>query len=208
MGIALVALPYLLVRIGRAEAAERRAWVAIGLALAVFLPLALREIHFATYAQALLVIPYAACVSALLGRLDGRLGAATRQVVRPLLLVGALFWPYAVADALPEASIATAAHACPIDQAAPALTRLADGAPKTVLTFTDYAPALLYDTPFRVLSIPNHRPQPGFAATYRILTAVDLEAARAEVARHRIDWILLCPSAAEQRRRHRANSAG
>ena len=71
---------------------------------------------------------------------------------------------------------------------------------KTVLTFTDYAPALLYDTPFRVLSIPNHRPQPGFAATYRILTAVDLEAARAEVARHRIDWILLCPSAAEQRR--------
>ena len=50
-----------------------------------------------------------------------------------------------------------------------------------------------------MLSIPNHRPQPGFAATYRILTALDPEAARAELARHGIDWILLCPSTAERR---------
>jgi hypothetical protein len=84
------------------------------------------------------------------------------------------------------------------------LTRLAAGAPKTVLTFTDYTPALLYDTPLRVLSIPNHRPQPGFATTYRILTAIDPEIARADVARHHIDWILLCPSEAEQRQFTRA----
>ncbi len=198
MGIALIALPYLLIRIGRSQA-ERRAWVAIALGLVVFLPIALDEVHFGTYAQALLVIPYAACVAWLLERLAGRLRPSLRQILRPLLLVAALFWPYGVADALPEASIATAAYACPIDQAAPVLTRLAGGAPKTVLTFTDYAPPLLYKTPFRVLSIPNHRPQPGFATTYRILTALDPEAARAEVARHHIDWILLCPSAAEQR---------
>jgi hypothetical protein len=198
MGIALIAVPYLLIRIGRSQA-QRRGWMAIGLAMVVFLPLAFAEVHFGTYAQALLVIPYAAGVAWLLDRLDGRLAPSVRQVLRPLLLVVALFWPYGVADALPEASIATAAHACPIDQAAPVLTRLADGAAKTVLTFTDYAPPLLYKTPFRVLSIPNHRPQPGFATTYRILTALDPEAARAEVARHHIDWILLCPSTAEQR---------
>jgi hypothetical protein len=145
------------------------------------------------------VIPYAAGIAWLLAWTGVRLPAMAGQVLRPLLVVGALFWPYAIADALPQASIATAAHACPIEAAAPALTRLAGGAPKTVLTFTDYAPALLYETPFRVLSIPNHRPQPGFAATYRILGARDPAAARAEVARHRIDWILLCPSPAEQR---------
>ncbi len=198
MGIALVALPFLLLRPG-GDRPERRVWVAIALALVVFLPIALEEVHFATYAQALLVIPYAACVAWLLGRLDARLAPSIRQIVRPLLLVGALFWPYGVADALPEGSMATADHACPIEEVAPALTRIAGGAPKTVLTFTDYAPALLYDTPFRVLSIPNHRLQPGFATTYRILTALDPEVARAEVGRHHIDWILLCPSMAEQR---------
>jgi hypothetical protein len=198
MGIALIAVPYLLVRIGR-DQSERRAWVAIALALALFLPLAFAEVHFGTYAQALLVIPYAAGVAWLLSRLDARLTPSARQILRPLLLVGALFWPYGIVDARPQGSIATAAHTCPIDQAAPVLTRLADGAPKTVLTFTDYAPALLYDTPFRVLSIPNHRPQPGFATTYRILTALDPAAARADIARHHIDWILFCPSTAEQR---------
>jgi hypothetical protein len=203
MGIALFALPYLLVRIAGCQA-ERRAWVAIGLGLAIFFPIALAEVHFGTYAQGLLVIPYAAGVMWLAGRLDSRLTPVVRQVLRPLLLVAALFWPYGIADALPQASIATAAHACPIDQAAPLLTRLAGGVPKTVLTFTDYTPALLYDTPLRVLSIPNHRLQPGFATTYRILTAIDPEVAHADVARHHINWILLCPSAAEQRQFARA----
>jgi hypothetical protein len=198
MGIALIALPWLLVRFGRREG-EHRAWVAIGLALLVFFPVALDEVHFATYAQALLVIPYAACVAWLVGRLDARLSPSVRQIVKPLLVVVALFWPYGVTDALPAGSIATASRACPLNQAAPVLTRLAGGAPKTVLTFTDYAPALLYDTPFRVLSIPNHRLQPGFATTYRILTALDPELARAEIDRHHIDWIMLCPSTAERR---------
>ncbi len=198
MGIALVALPFLLAIVSR-DRPERRAWVAIALALVLYLPIALEEVHFGTYAQALLVIPYSACIAWLLRSTESRLRPSAGQVVRPLLVVAALFWPYGVPDALPQTSIAAAAHACPIDRAAPVLTRLAGGAPKTVLTFTDYAPALLYDTPLRVLSIPNHRPQPGFATTYRILTARDPEAARADLARHHIDWILLCPSTAEQR---------
>ena len=49
-----------------------------------------------------------------------------------------------------------------------------------------------------MLSIPNHRPQPGFAATYRILTSTDERVARAELARFGVDWILLCPSATER----------
>jgi hypothetical protein len=50
-----------------------------------------------------------------------------------------------------------------------------------------------------VLSIPNHRPQPGFAATYRVLTSRDDSIALAAAADRGVDWILLCPSAAEQR---------
>ena len=49
-----------------------------------------------------------------------------------------------------------------------------------------------------MLSIPNHRPQPGFGATWRILTATDEGAARAELTRFGVDRILLCPSATER----------
>jgi hypothetical protein len=70
--------------------------------------------------------------------------------------------------------------------------------PQTLLAQTDYGSELLYRTPHRVLSIPNHRPQPGFAATWRILTATNERAARAELARFGVDWILLCPSATER----------
>jgi len=197
MGIALIALPYLLVMVRR-PGTERRAWLAILLFLVVFLPLALQQVRFSTYAQALLVIPYAALIGALLRAIAER-RHQLRQLARPLVVVIGLFWPLSVSDALPEGSIATAGRACPIDRVAPALEALAAGSAKTVLTYTDYTPALLYRTPLQVLSIPNHRPQPGFAATYRVLTARDDGIARAAAAEHGVDWILLCPSPAEQR---------
>jgi hypothetical protein len=62
----------------------------------------------------------------------------------------------------------------------------------------DYGPEILYRTGHAVLSIPNHRPQPGFIATWRILSAADPAAARAELERYRVDWILLCPNSAER----------
>ena len=62
----------------------------------------------------------------------------------------------------------------------------------------DYGPEILYRTGHAVLSIPNHRPQPGFVATWRILSAADPAAARAELERYRVDWILLCPNSAER----------
>jgi hypothetical protein len=196
MGIALIALPYLLVMVRR-PGIERRAWLAIALFLVVFLPLALQQVRFSTYAQALLVIPYAALIGELLRAITER-QHQLRQLARPLVVVIGLFWPLSVSDALPEGSIATAGRACPIGQVAPALEALAAGSRKTVLTYTDYTPALLYRTQLAVLSIPNHRPQPGFAATYRVLTALDDGDARTLAAAHGVDWILLCPSRAEQ----------
>lgn len=79
------------------------------------------------------------------------------------------------------------------------LAVLGDGVPGTVLALADYGPALLYRTPHNVLSIPNHRPQPGFTTTYRTLSAADERIARAHLVESSVDWILLCPSAAERR---------
>jgi hypothetical protein len=66
------------------------------------------------------------------------------------------------------------------------------------MTFADYGPELLYRTGHSVLSIPNHRPQRGFTATYLVLTRASEGLARAMLAEHGVDWILLCPGAVER----------
>src|SRR5690606_37422967 len=114
-----------------------------------------------------------------------------------LVILAALLWPLLLPAALPQQKIETARQACPLDRLAAVLDRAAPE-PRTLLAYADYGSELLYRTPHRVLSIPNHRPQPGFAATWRILTTTDEAAARAELARHGVDWILLCPSETER----------
>jgi hypothetical protein len=109
--------------------------------------------------------------------------------------VAALFWPLLIATTLPNHKVESAGRACPLDRLSTVLNR---SAPKTLLAYADYGSELLYRTPHRMLSIPNHRPQPGFTATYRILTTTDEAVARAEVARFGVDLILLCPSATER----------
>jgi hypothetical protein len=196
LGIALVALPCLGMLLVRRSGPAWRFWATVALALLAFLPLAFHQVRWASYAQAFLVWPYAAGAAWLLARLTNA-GERVGVLLRPLVILAALLWPLLLATALPRQEIESAARACPLDRLALVLNR-ATLPPRTVLASTDYGSELLYRTPHRVLSIPNHRPQPGFAATWRILTATDERAARAELARFGVDWILLCPSATER----------
>jgi len=198
LGIALPALPFLILRLMRTSPPSRHLWLAAGLAAAVFVPLAFYQVRWAGYAQTVLVLPYAAFLVWLLQRVTREAPAQTGLLLRPLLLVGGLFWPLGLAQALPQQNIVTAEEACPIGRLAGALTEAGGGASRTVMTFTDYGPELLYRTPHRVLSIPNHRPQRGFEATYRALTATDDRSARRHLARHGVDWILICPNPVER----------
>ena len=196
VGIALFALPCLGVLLARSAGPAWRFWATVAIALLAFLPLAFYQVRWASYAQAFLVWPYAAAIAWLLSRLTRAAGGAG-VLLRPLVILAALFWPLLLGAALPEREIEIAGRACPLDRLAPVLNRFAP-APQTLLAYADYGSELLYRTPHRVLSIPNHRPQPGFAATWRILTATDDRAARAALARSGVDWILLCPSATER----------
>jgi hypothetical protein len=196
VGIAFAAVPFLVVLLRRQRLPGHRIWVTFALALAVFLPLTAYQVRWSSYAQVLLVPPYSALIAWLLLRMGERLPPSRLQLVRPLVIVAALFWPLALAQLMPQQEIVTATAACPIDRASTELNRL--GTSGTILALADYGPELLYRTPHGVLSIPNHRPQPGFNAGYRALTATDPEAARAELDRHGVDWILLCPSIVER----------
>ncbi len=196
LGLALVALPFLVLLLIRSRGAGRRFWVVVAIALAVYLPLAAAEVRWAIYAEALLAWPYAAAVAWLVGRLSAGIRIAPHWW-RPPLLGTALLWPLLVAAGLPQREIDIASDACPLDRLAPLLQQ-ASAEPRTILAYADYGAELLYRTRHRVLSIPNHRFQPGFTATYRILTATDDASARALLARSGVDWILLCPSPTER----------
>ena len=195
VGIALFAVPFLGVLLLRGTGPASRFWATVAVALLAFLPLAFYQVRWASYAEAFLVWPYAAAVAWALSRLT-RTAGGSGVLLRPLVILAALFWPLLLAAALPQQEIEAAGRACPVDRLAEVLN--AAPAPRTLLAYADYGSELLYRTPHRVLSIPNHRPQPGFAATYRILTAIDEAPARAELTRFGVDWILLCPSATER----------
>jgi len=197
-GIALFALPFLARLLAQTDARGHRVWVLAALFLAAFVPLAFYQQRWSPYVQVILIIPYAAFLVWLLGQLERRITAVRPVFWRPPTLIAALFWPVIVPHTLPQPEIEAAGHACPIEELVPTLERAADGEPRLVLAWADYAPALLYRTRHSVLSIPNHRPQPGFTATHAILTAAPGPDRHAELRRRGIDWILLCPSPAER----------
>ena len=197
VGIAALALPFLALLLVRPSATQRL-WLAVALVLAVFLPLAFYQVRWSSYAQVVLLLPYSAGVGWLLHRLAVSLPGWALVPCRPLLILIGLFWPLLLGQALPQKQIVTADQSCPLERLAPALAEAGGGASGTVLGLADHGPEILYRTNHAVLSIPNHRPQPGFAATMRILTAADPAAAQAELARAGVGWILLCPNPVER----------
>ena len=195
MGIAFVAVPFLVVLLMNRRVSGHRIWAAVALALAVFLPLTAYQVRWSSYAQVLLVLPYSAFVAWLLLRVAEHLPASRLQYVRPLIMVAALFWPVGFAQLMPEREIVTASDACPIKQVSSLLDRA--GPSGAILALADHGPELLYRTRHQVLSIPNHRPQPGFTATYHALTSTSPREASGELTRHGVKWVLLCPSLVE-----------
>jgi hypothetical protein len=196
LGIALFALPCLVVLLVRGPVPSRKFWLTVALALSVFLPLTFYQVRWATYLEALLIWPYAAFVAWLLARVSTATGRAAVWC-RPPLLVAALLWPLLASAGLSHPEVVTAGRACPLDRLAPVLNHAA-GEPRTILAYADYGAELLYRTRHRVLSIPNHRLQPGFTATWQALTATAEEPARRTLEGFGVDWILLCPSPVER----------
>lgn len=80
----------------------------------------------------------------------------------------------------------------------PSVSRLGSE-PKRLLAFVDFGPELLYRTAHSVFSIPNHRYQPGFTASYRIMAAEDFAVAAALAAESRVEMIAICPTSAENK---------
>jgi len=204
LGIALPAVPWLVYRLRRGGEAVRRQFLLIAVALVAYVPLTLYQVRWACYAETVLVLPYADLAAALVARLSARFSEPILSVVRPLLVVAMCTWVFvpSVLAGTPQNDRAQAVklrQSCPVKEFAAALddpSGLGRG-PKVVLALIDFGPELLYRTPHAVLSIPNHRPQPGFAAGYRIMTATDFAVSRRLLAENRVDLVAICSGSAE-----------
>ena len=203
LGLALMAGPWLIYRIWSASGAERLAWIYLGLGAAIFLPLAARQARWAFYPEVFLLIPYAALAGSFLDRVAARTSQQVIGVLRPFVVVTLCAWfyvPASMLNAAPQSSAAIrSAVSCPLRDLAPLLNDPAGlgAAPKTILALIDFGPELLYRTQHSVLSIPNHRYQPGFAAGYRIMTASDFAAAERGLRAAGVDLVLVCPNSVE-----------
>lgn len=203
LGLALLAGPWLLVRIRASTGPERLAWVYLGLGAGLFLPLAAGQVRWAFYPEVFLLIPYAALAGALLDRIAARASEHLVGVLRPLLVVAFCAWfylPAGMLDAAPQTSSAVrSAVSCSLRDLAPVLDDPAGlgATPKTILALIDFGPELLYRTRHAVLAIPNHRRQPGFTASYRIMTAGDFAEAERGLRAAGVDLVLVCPGSAE-----------
>lgn len=68
-----------------------------------------------------------------------------------------------------------------------------------VLAMTDYGPQLLFETEYRVLSIPNHRYQEGFEPSYRIMNSSGDALQRSLVDQYDVGMVLVCTSEVDSR---------
>lgn len=206
LGTAFLAVPALIWMVATRPAAEKQGWIALATVAAIFIPLACAQVRWLAYAEAVLLIPYACLVGLALDRIN-RSSRPDWILALPRALVVSMacvwFFGPAVLAGLADSSetaenpgVAESGGACPLT----ALSAfLADpqglgGRPQRLMAFVDFGPELLYRTPHSVYSIPNHRYQPGFTTTYRIMTAPNPAAAQTLIRQSGVDMIVICPN--------------
>jgi len=192
--------------IRRSAGAERRGWLAVGLALALFLPLALWQLRWSSYAQLIAALPYTALLLAVLDRAGLRLppppssdralqfsrGVAlglTRALV--VLLVGGAF---ILASSALRAGFGGGEQGvyCKMDAMAAHLGQ-AYPQPRRVMAYIFNAPELLYRTRHSVVATPYHQNEAGLLDTLDFFGARDETQARRIAEARGLDLVLACP---------------
>jgi len=199
LGIALPAVPWLINRCFVGQVSERRMWIFLAVAALAFVPLTMHQIRWSSSVQTVLVLPYASLAAVVASRLAAALSDSLVSVVRPFVIAGLCVWmivPNAVANGVngTETSLVDSEKPCSIKGLEATLNNPAGlGAhPMKILAFIDYGPEILYRTQHSVLSIPNHRYQPGFAASYHIMSAEDFSVARQLLREKSVDLVVIC----------------
>jgi hypothetical protein len=222
--IALIALPYMTIRMLRdTDPDERITWLLFLMAAAFYLFMAIGQRRWVDYLALSSVIPFGLFAAGVVGRLSARVRPPAIAVVRPPLILSLVFGHFILGVMLlgggggetvpagPDANdrwaeqplqaglTPAASHAagrtCDLVQISQLVSDLEDF-PETllILAHTDHGPELLYRTHHSVLSIPNHRHQPGYTFMRQVLAEPDARQAAAALHDREVDLLVLCMS--------------
>ncbi|MEX2648855.1 MAG: STT3 domain-containing protein [Alphaproteobacteria bacterium] len=175
---------------------RRDAYLLLALGMVIYLPLALRHMRVAPFVEALMVVPWAAAVAAVLAPLRGpapRVPEAATRIAAAIVLVG---W-HVVASALVAAphreALPVVNDPCPWDALAAALEARRPAADRPIVLSHVYPGSeLLWRTGYDVVSAPYHDDRDGIVDTLTVLAARDDAAALAVIDRRGVGVIVLC----------------
>jgi asparagine N-glycosylation enzyme membrane subunit Stt3 len=198
--------------------------VVFALLIAFYLYMTLQQRRWADYLALSAVIPFGLLATHITQHLGKRLSGPSLIAVRPPVLVGLVLGPLILASVLgtglhnrfavgpegppqwPVRDDRGTVH-IPVAARDPAmrtcdLARIAETLedprwfprPESVLAHADHGPELLYRTRHNVLSIPNHRPQPGYTFTWETLADNDHDRAAAALSERGVGIVVLCVS--------------
>jgi len=205
LGIALLGIPYLVVLLCKNLSQDQRMfWSHLGMALLILTPLAIIQVRSAIFAAACLVIPYSDFLLTLGAKINNHIPKVLYQRLMQMILVmiGSIGFTVtgvgimSLEDTIPK----TARGECPIGPLSDYLNGSDQfkGGNKTILTFTNFGPELLYRTPHRVLSTPYHRNLSSVIDTNAIMQAETVNEAQSLLNARKVDLILLCPKSGER----------
>ena len=204
LGAAALALPWTLRRLVREWPDRRRwPWALLAASTLVYAAMALNWVRWSLYASLFSVVAVADLMAWLDARIDRRLAypgrIAAKVAVMVLLAAGPLVagtaWVQAAKPA-PKAMFAAVdgdARPCPLQPLAKVLSAPPWGDRQhTVLTSADFGAELLYRTRHRVTATLHHRNAAGILASVRVFRGTDAARARALIASHQIDLVVVC----------------
>ncbi len=207
LALGLVATPFLAWLVWRERTRpDWLSWCCLAFATAIFWPIAILHVRFATFAEIVFVIAAGELLDRVLSRARHYENDLKRGLVRGLAIAGFLVAPTLLGTQIQKASgegtvreAKTGAQLCDLPEMARFLEQSEiwpHDKRLTILAFLDFGPQLLYRTRHAVIGTPYHRNAAGIWDSYRMLTT-DAETARRSMQARNVDLILLCPRSPE-----------
>jgi len=206
LGPVLLGGPFLWLLWRREAGPARRGWALIALALAVFVPMALYQARWSTYAEFLFVLPYAALVIAILDQLDrGGLpatrnaqmaraaarGAVVAGMATLFLLLAVLV--YKAEDHGPKGPGCRLSDMAALMGTEPALAM----PPKRIMSLVYYGPEIIYRSRHSVVGTPYQRNRTGILDTVNFFSDTGGETASGIARQRGLDQVMICLHAGE-----------
>lgn len=161
---------------------------------AIYLPLSIAQLRWQLYLALFLLVPAALGTQRLMHAAAPN--ARRVHLGMALVAVAAALWWLPVTVAATSTMQGGGTPRCAVDDALRQLDLLPETS--TVMASVNIGPEILVRTPHDVLSIPNHRPQPGYTATYRAMSTTDADRARRIIDGSSVDAVLVCDDVVER----------